>query len=167
MGALEAGHQVHYLVFGDEVGEYEEELLSRGAGVYHFPSPSAGYGRFVCSLKKLMRENRYDVVHAHTMFNIGWAMYAAKQCGVPARIAHAHSALNDGGGLQKRAYEQIMRSAILKCATHLVACGDAAGIRLFGEKVYRERGIRILNGIDVSAYAYHSEIRDETGGCDR
>ena len=106
-----------------------------------------------------MRTNRYHAVHAHTMFNIGWAMLAARQCGVPVRIAHAHSALDNGGGMKKLAYEEAMRGLILQNATDLVACGEAAGIRLFGEKAYRRRGKLILNGIDTQRFAFDSAVR--------
>lgn len=157
--ALNAGHRVHYLVFGDDVGDYEAELTALGAVIIHIPSPSASYKNYYQTLKRLMKENRYDVVHAHTMFNIGWAMLAAKECGVSVRIAHAHSALNDGNSVQKQIYEKTMRQLILHHATHLIACGNAAGIRLYGETAYRNRGICILNGIDTKAFVFDAEKR--------
>lgn len=157
--ALNAGHEVHYLVFGDNVGDYEAELTKLGAVIIHIPSPSASYKNYYQTLKRLMKENCYDVVHAHTMFSIGWAMLAAKECGVPVRIAHAHSALNDGNSVKKQIYEKTMRQLILHHATHLIACGDSAGIRLFGETAYINRGICILNGIDTKAFAFDAEKR--------
>lgn len=154
-----AHYEVHYIVFGDQVGEYEQELLMCGCKVFHWPSPSESYLRFYHALRKLMTENHYDVVHAHTMFNIGWAMLAAKQCGVPIRISHAHSALSNGSSIKKTVYEAAMRQMILQNATHLIACGNAAGIRLYGEKAYRDHGICILNGIDTAAFSYKAEAR--------
>ena len=167
LAALARGHLVHFLVFGDKVGDYEADLIFKGGKVIHIPSPSADYTKYYRTLKKLMKENRYDVVHAHTMFNIGWAMRAAKECGVPVRIAHAHSALNDGTSLKKKAYETTMRQMILRNATHLVSCGDAAGMRLYGEAAYHKSGICILNGIDTRAFGYNGEkchsIRQKLG----
>ena len=161
------GFEVHYIVFGDEVGAYEQEVIAHGCKVFHWPSPSESYPKFFRSLLALMRKNRYDAVHAHTMFNIGWAMMAAKQCGVPIRISHAHSALSNGSNMKKSAYEAVMRQMILQNATHLVACGNAAGIRLYGERAYLDRGICILNGIDTAAFTYNpdtrQQIREELG----
>lgn len=159
IAALSRGHLVHFLVFGNNVGEYEADLISRGGKVIHIPSPSVDYAKYYHTLKKLMKENRYDVVHAHTMFNIGWAMRAAKECGVPVRIAHAHSALNDGTSLKKQVYETTMRQMILRNATQLISCGDAAGIRLYGKAAYHKSGICILNGIDTRAFGYDEEYR--------
>ncbi len=157
--AIKSGHEVHYVVFGDEIGDYEAELTAVGARIYHVASPSQGYRQYIDTLKLLMRDNRYDAVHAHTMFNIGWVMWAAKQCHVPIRIAHAHSALDTAGGLKTRLYEKAMRHLILQNATDLIACGKAAGIRLFGTRAYRERGTLILNGIDTAAFAYSVDRR--------
>lgn len=157
--ALDEGHEVHYLVFGDVVGEYEEDVISKGGKVIHIPSPSADYAKYFSRLKQLIRENRYDAVHAHTMFNIGWAMLAARECGVPVRVAHSHSSLNDGNSVKKQVYEKAMRQLILHNATHLVACGDAAGIRLYGERAYQRSGICILNGIETKAFAFDLEKR--------
>ena len=114
-----------------------------------------------------MKQYPYQVVHAHTMFNIGWVMLAAKQAGVPVRIAHSHSALINGGGIKKQAYETAMRRLILSCATDLVGCGNAAGERLFGKEAFHQRGKLILNGIDTAAFAFdaykRSEMREQLG----
>lgn len=158
--ARRLGYEVDYLVFGDEVCGYERELEDNGCRMIHIPSPSENYRRYFGTLKRLMRENKYHVVHAHTMFSIGWAMLAARQCGVPIRIAHAHSALNNGHSPKKSIYEQLMRTLILHNATDLVACGNAAGIRLFGREAYEKAGKCILNGIAVDQFAFSKEARN-------
>lgn len=160
MNARRLGFEVDYLVFGDEICGYERELESGGCRMIHIPAPSESYIHYLKTLKRLMREKHYTVVHAHTMFSIGWAMLAAKQCGVPIRIAHAHSALNNGKSVKKSIYEQLMRTLILHNATDLVACGNAAGIRLYGRDAYEKRGKCILNGIDVDRFAFSEEARD-------
>ena len=86
-------YEVHYVVFGDEIGAYEPELQAKGCKVFHLSQPSDGYHAYMKKLKVLINTYRYDVIHAHTMFNIGWAMLAGKLCGVPVRISHAHTAL--------------------------------------------------------------------------
>ena len=149
-----ASYECHYVVFGDNIGEYEAQLRAHGCRIFHFPSPSDSYSGYVSALKELMREYPYQAVHAHTMFNAGWVMQAARQMGVPVRVAHAHSILDESGGIVTRAYETAMRSLIVRNATHLVACGQAAGVRLFGKKAYGKRGQLILNGIDTARFSY-------------
>ena len=63
-------YEVHYVVFGDEIGAYEPELQAKGCKVFHLPQPSDGYHAYMKNLKVLINTYRYDVIHAHTMFNI-------------------------------------------------------------------------------------------------
>lgn len=159
--------EYHYAVFGDQIGAYEQQVLDRGCRVFHLDPPPRGHIRYFRALLELMREHHYHAVHAHNMFNCGLSMLAAKLSGVPVRITHAHSALDDGHSFQKTIYEALMRALILSCSTDLVACGEKAGIRLFGKKAYEKRGERILNGIDVDAYRFdpakRARIRRELG----
>ena len=153
-------YEFHYVVFGDEIGTYESQLKERGCTVFHLEEPSDSYPQFLKALWKLMKTHRYDIVHAHNMFNCGFSMMAAALAGVPVRVAHSHSALDDGNGVVKRVYETVMRFLILTCATDLVGCGERAGRRLFGEKSWEKRGNLVLNGIDVAGFAYDAQNRE-------
>lgn len=153
--------QIDYLVFGETVGAYEPELLEKGCRIWHIASPGEGYRKFWRKLKSLIRENRYDVVHCHTMFNSGIVLRAAKACGVPVRIAHSHSIR----GPEKRRviqniYEKTMRRWILRDATHYIGCGQAAGEWLFGEKAFRKRGTVLLNGVELDRFAWDPAVRE-------
>lgn len=158
---------IHYLVFGDEVGAYEPELEAKGCKVIHIPEPSASFINYIKNLRSLIKQNHYDVIHAHTMFNIGWAMLAGKLWGVPVRISHSHSALLETRGFKTRLYEAAMHFFILTCSTELVACGVKAGERLYGKRAFSKRGELILNGIETADFAYSEErrndIRDKLG----
>lgn len=164
-------YEVHYVVFGDEVGAYEPELEINGCKIFHLPQPSASFRAYLQNLKELIQAYHYDVIHAHTMFNIGWAMLAGKLYGVPVRVSHAHSALIEKRGLKVRLYEAAMRALILTCATDLVACGVQAGERLYGKRAFSKRGQLILNGIDTQRFAFDGEkradFRAELGLADR
>ena len=151
-------YEFHYLVFGDAVGEYEAGIIQNGNKVLHWPQPSQNYIRFFIDLLKLMKKEKYHVVHAHNMFNCGFTMLAAAVAGVPIRISHAHSALRSNPGIVKSIYEKVMQFLILRCSTDYVACGVAAEERLFG----RRKDVKlILNGIDIQEFAYNAEKRME------
>lgn len=163
--------EVHYLVFGDKIGAYEAELLGAGCKIIHAAPPSSGHATYYRYLCNLIRREQYDVIHAHTMFNSGWAMLAGKRCGVPVRISHSHSALTVHRSIGKRAYEALMRILILRYATHYVACGQKAGERLYGSRAFHRSGIVLLNGIDADAFRYdptaRKAIREKHGIEDR
>lgn len=153
-------YEYHYVVFGDEIGVYEPQLEAIGCRIFHIPSPSRGHRAYYTALTALIREHRYHAVHAHTMFSCGWPMLAARRLGVPVRVTHSHSALDDGKSPVKTVYEWVMRHLILACSTDLVACGEAAGIRLYGASAYRKRGNLILNGIDTDVFRYDPQARE-------
>ena len=152
-------YTVHYLVFGDRIGEYEAELTAAGCKVIHTAPPSGGHIAYYRFLKRLIRAEHYDVIHSHTMFNSGWAMLAGKRCGVPIRIAHSHSALEVYRPAYKRCYETLMRRLILRNATVYVACGQKAGERLYGKETFDQRGTLIVNGIQTTAFSYDEATR--------
>lgn len=152
--------EFHYVVFGDEIGAYEQQLQEKGCTIFHLAEPSDSYPQFLKALWKVMKTHRYDSVHAHNMFNCGWTMLLAVCAGIPVRVAHSHSALDDGNSTVKRVYEAVMRFLILTCSTDLVGCGEKAGRRLFGEKAWVKRGNLILNGIDVASFAYDAQKRN-------
>ena len=147
-------------MFGDEIGAYEPELEVCGCKVFHLLPPSDNYRAYLNGLKRLIRTYHYDVIHAHTMFNIGWAMLAGKLYGVPVRVAHAHSALEEHRSLKVRLYESAMRFLILTCATDYIACGVKAGHRLYGKKAFEKKGTLILNGIDTQGFAFDEQRRN-------
>lgn len=151
---------IHYVVFGDDIGAYEPELEARGCKIFHLPQPSDSYRAYMKNLKKLICTYRYDVIHAHTMFNIGWAMLAGKLYGVPVRVSHAHSALEEHRSIKVRLYEAAMRFLILTCATDYIACGVKAGERLYGKKAFKKKGTLILNGIDTQGFAFDEQRRE-------
>lgn len=152
---------IHYLVFGDEIGAYEAELEAAGCRIIHMPPPSENYITYYNGLKKLIKEEKYDVIHSHTMFNSGWAMMAGKACGVPVRIAHSHSIRGpEKRGAVKNAYENTMRKLILHYATHIVACGQSAGEWLYGKNAFATRGLLIYNGIGLDEFAYDENARN-------
>lgn len=158
---------IHLLIFRDRVGIYEQQLLEKGCKSFHVPEPSESYVNFFKHLLQLLKQEQYHAVHVHTMFSSGWVMLAAKMAGVPVRVCHAHSALDNGHGFVKAVYEAVMRALILSCSTDLVACGVKAGQRLYGEKAFAKRGQLVLNGIAVESYAYRADraaaIREKLG----
>lgn len=155
-------YQIDYVVFGDEIGEYEKELQEKGCNVYHLPLPASSYINYLKKLYSLIKSNGYQVVHAHTMFNSGWAMLIAKICRVPVRISHSHSVDDrlDKNQVQKL-YEKVMQLIIVSFSTHYVGCGVKAGEILFGKDRYHKKGITVLNGIDTKKFAYSETSREE------
>lgn len=160
--------EFHYLVFEGHDNVYGPEIEARGGKVITLPVPASDYIAYIRQLKKVIRENRYDAVHSHTMFNSGINLAIAKIMGVPIRIAHSHTTRTERKVSRKqKIYEWVMKKLILWSATDLLACGVEAGEWLFGAKAFSKRGKVIRNGIDTDAFKYselnRAKIRAEYG----
>lgn len=160
--APEGEFEFHYLIFEGKGNAYGWEIEARGGKVITVPPPSAGYASYCRRLKKLFRENRYSVVHSHTLFNSGINLTVAKLSGVPVRIAHSHTTQKKEKKLSaaQRCYDLVMRKLILWSATDLLACGVEAGEWLFGRRAFARKGHVIHNGIDTDRFSFSEENRD-------
>ena len=69
--APEGEFEFNYLVFEGHDNVYGPEIEARGGKVITVPVPASGYRTYIRLLRKLIKENRYDVVRSHTMFNSG------------------------------------------------------------------------------------------------
>ena len=151
-----------YVVFGDEVGEYEESILQNGHRIVHMPGPGKNPIAFIVRSVRLMKEEKCDVVHAHTMFSCGFIMMAAWLAGVPGRISHSHTTNDDSKKTASRKmYLKVMRRLIHLFATDFISCGVDAGNTLYGQKWFSLRGKVIRNGIDTAKYRYSADLRDQ------
>lgn len=154
--------QIHYLVFGQECGEYEEELTHKGCVIHHIPSPTENQISYFLRLVSIVRKYRFDVIHSHTMFNSGWAMLAGALLGVRVRITHSHTIEPPKNrSAFRRLYEKSMRGVINRFSTAHVGCGVNAGRWLYGEKFFDRKGILIYNGIDLSSFSFDADRRTQ------
>lgn len=151
-----------YIVFGDEVGEYESDILARGNRILHIPSPQNRLWAFFWTMVRLMRKERFDAVHCHTMYSSGVVMLAALVAGVRIRISHSHTAKDSARqSLPRKLYKSVMRFLARRCATDCWACGVDAGRELYGAKWFDRHGTVIQNGIAFSDYQYQKQNADE------
>lgn len=110
--------QIDYLVFGNNVGEYEVEAINLGSKVMHIESPSNGYIKYMKNLKEILINGKYDVIHTHLLSNNGLSLKVAHHLNVSKRISHSHST-NSGKKMNSiyQMYVYLMRKFIKKYAT--------------------------------------------------
>lgn len=147
-----------YIVFGDDVGEYEAEIAAKGNRIIHIPSPVYSRRKFFKNLLKIMKTEEFDAVHCHTMYSSGTVMLAAKLRGIPCRVSHSHTSKDEAKQtFTRKAYKGLMRFLIKTCGNVYLACGLDAGNELYGEEWFAAHGEIIKNGIDISKYAYSED----------
>ncbi|MEZ5114067.1 MAG: glycosyltransferase [Nocardioidaceae bacterium] len=145
--------ELAFLVFGDSIGAYEEELLSLGCSIYRIrrPFPIAPWV-FDHDFANLCRmTGGFGAVHSHINFASGVVLTAARRQNVPIRIAHAHTESSLDTSFLRSIYHALSRKVILRNNTQLFACSDQSGRYLFGEE-WDTSGVLIHNAVDVSRF---------------
>ena len=117
--------------------------------------------RLYFGIKRVCKENNYDVVHCHNNSEEGICLMAAKHAGVPIRIAHSHNTPSTRKrALLFRIIEKINKKMIQQNATLFVGCSNAACASFFGNSPYKV----IYNAIDFSNYTIDQKSLNERNG---
>ena len=154
--------QFDFLVMYPEKYFYDDEIVSMGGKIYYSNvRKNKNIFKFQNQLKKLIKENGYNIVHVHT-YSIGYfALRTAKKCGVPVRIAHSHN--NKTTHDKNFVARKILQKIYTIHATELFACSKEAGEYLYGKKEFRV----IKNAINLGNYKglekYRNKKRKELG----
>lgn len=141
---------------------FEDEIRSLGGKVFRVPllkiSNPLPYFRAVSSF--FDDHHEYKIVHSHTSSKSFFPLCIAKVKGVPVRIAHSHGSHSEPG--LNGWIRDFLKYPLIKVTTHHLACGKEAAKWLFGEKMYKEKSVRIFpNVIECDNFAYNSSIREQ------
>ncbi len=148
--------QFDFLVHRDFEADYDGEILSMGGRIYRLPRLNPFSKEYLNRLDKFFAEHKeYDVVHSHLDCMAGIPLKYAKKHGVSFRIAHAHSS-NQTKDI-KYLLKLIYKKNICKYANKLFACGQDAGLWMFGTDNFSI----LNNAIDVQRYVFNLDIRNK------
>ena len=137
-----------------------EEIEKLGGKVILIP-PYQKVFKYHKTLKKVLQEGQYKIVHSHINALSVFSLWAAKSAGVPVRIAHSHSTSNKKEW-KKTLLKNILRPFSKVFATDYFCCSELAGRWLFGNKTYDQGKVYLLNNaIDVDKFKYDEKIRKE------
>lgn len=158
-----------YCVRRSHIGNLEEEITKQGIPVYHVSDSELNYLKSYRYYKALFQKEHFDIVHCHLPFFSGIVLFAAWQCGVKKRVAHAHFSqpYTDTAIYSKKkqavavVYRKIMRVFLKLFCNAKIACGQEAGEFLYGKKEFQRHGIILNNGINTNDFAYNEQYRNE------
>lgn len=137
-----------------------EEIEKMGGKVILIP-PYQKIFKYHKELKRVLKEENYQIVHSHINTLSVFSLFAAKCAGVPVRIAHSHSTTNQKEK-RKNLMKQILRPFSKIFATDYMCCSELAGRWLFGNKEYDKGNVYLLNNaIDLDKFKYDEKIRRE------
>lgn len=128
---------------------YEEEIRALGGEVIKIrpPRESGSLSNFR-TIRRILKEGKFDAVHAHTSFHCGIVMLAGKCAGVPIRIAHSRTTGSKNHSIKNKIALWFGRGLISLFSTKRLAISDEAGKYLFGKKSFSV----LPNAIDCEKY---------------
>lgn len=111
-------------------------------------------------LVRILRQHRFDVLHAHKFGSNLWGTLIGSACRVPAVVAHEHSWSYEGEALRAWLDGQV----IGRLATRFVAVSTADAARMVSrEGVRAEKIVVIPNAYVPSRSGAHTDVRGELG----
>jgi len=137
-----------------------EEIKKLGGKVILIP-PYQRMFKYQRTLKKVLEQGNYKIAHSHINTLSVFPLFAAKRAKISARIAHSHSTTNKKEW-KKNILKQILRPFSKIFATDYFCCSELAGRWLFGNKVYNQGKVYLLNNaIDVDKFVYNEKTRNQ------
>lgn len=151
--------QFDFIVQSDSMAVPSEEINALGGRIFEVPpyrNPITYMRECACIFKK----TRPLIVHSHMNTISLFALRAAKQAGIPIRIAHSHSTANPNEKV-KTTIKNFLRPFSRIYPTHLAACGEYSARWLFGNTAVNSGKVKIIrNAIDLSQFSFNTEARN-------
>lgn len=145
------GVQTDIAASGSVEAEIKDRIDKCGTRLYHLPSRSGNPVSYWCTMKRIIRDNHYDILHVHgNSSTMAFELSAAIAAGCKVRIPHSHN--TTCGHLRMH---RLLLPFFNRMYTHAAACGHDAGKWLFGNRPFHV----IPNGIQMDKYRYDPEKR--------
>lgn len=139
--------------------DYSDEIKKLGGKIFYI-SPIFYFIRYLFDLYNFFKKSECDVVHIHTYVQALFPLLFAKFFGKKV-IVHSHNTQFSGNFFIK-AIKYILTRPLGVLSDYNLACGDEAGLWLFGEYTARKKNYSIIaNGINTNVFTYNDALRTE------
>ena len=133
----------------------KNEILSMGGKVYEIPNIK-NLNKHIKSINKILKNNKYLVIHCHSIQTRPILPILAKKNKIPIRIVHSHSVqFNDNSYIF---WKKIIQAISIKMCNCYMACSKAAATFLFKNN---KHVFILYNGINLKRFEYNEKIRQE------
>lgn len=136
-----------FAVNSEEPGDYDAEVTSLGARIFHCPFPRRPLRYIPRLLSVLHTIPRYDIIHSHVEYYSGIIVATGALAGIPRRIVHTHADASRqfrNRPLWRAAYRRLMLAAMRAWATELLATSSAAATSTFDRQLWTNKNGRVV-----------------------
>lgn len=151
--------QFDFIVHGDEIGDYEDEIEKLGGRIYCIPKYKIlNHILYKKAWKKFFDDHKeYRIIHSHVRSTASIFLNIAKKNNL-ITISHSHSNSN-GKGIAS-IVKNLLQKRIRFVADYFFACSKESAIWLFGKKAANSKRCFIIkNSIDSKKFIYNEKCR--------
>lgn len=144
-----------------------EEIKSMGGRLFVLPTLRHPL-KYLKTLRRLLSENKYEIMHCHLSTLSFLPLLAGKKAGVRVRILHNHSTSGGCREWHRNLAKWLLKPLARKNATDYFACSEYAARWMYGGRAYvpmdeEDRGldrVRIMpNAVDTAKYSFSEQKR--------
>lgn len=137
----------------------EQEIRKDGNKIYRVSSLK-NVVAYVRDIYKIVKKEKYQIVHAHMNTLNVFPLMAAWMAGASVRICHNHSTASKEERI--RWLVKIFFRLFAKIfPTHLAACSVSSAEWIYGKKYVAKHSVLIIpNGIEIEKFSFNQEVRD-------
>lgn len=111
--------------------------------------------RLYFGIRRICKKEKFDVIHCHNQRDAWICLWAAKNSGVPIRIAHSHVTNSPRKrSMIEQVYKNLSPIILSKVSTFRIGCSDLACEQLFGKANY----LVVPNSIDTERFNVNKRI---------
>lgn len=149
-----------FIVHSNYKGILEEQLEKMGCAIYHIQPLREGAQAYVKSIKRIISNGKYDIIHINQGYRGLIFLAIAKWYGIKVRIVHSHMAWIPESLIEK--VKRYISTPLVKLfSTDLFACGKDAALWMWGERLVKKGKVHIMiNAISFDAYKFSQDKRD-------
>lgn len=147
---------------GHEHLYYEDEIKKLESKIYTVPNEYKHPIKAYKQLKRIIKENKYDIVHINkNSISSIVVLKAVKDSGVKVRILHSHNTHSDGGKVGALLHK-INKNFAKRYCNVFFACSTDAAKWMYTNKIINSSSFYMINNaIDLDKYRYDEKIRKE------
>ena len=151
--------QFDFVIPKGKTGPIIPDFEELGSAFYELPHKGSQPIAYIKELRRLIKRNRYDIVHGHQHSSSYFPLFVAMTCGVKCRVAQCHSYMVYESVVTKiKRYIGIVLNDI--SSNLRFACTEEAASHLFGKKLRHLFPVTILpNGVEPELFPFSEQAR--------
>lgn len=148
------GLVVDYLSLNQADQMYIDKIRLKGGRFYVLPRIPGKIVSYWTSLRRLVKDNAYDIVHIHgNSHTLVLELSAVRLAGCKVRMIHSHNTT-----CKYPITHKLLTPIFNLLCTDGLACGVNAGKYMFGSKPFKV----LNNGVDTKRFAFNEKQREAT-----